>query len=160
MGNEGLAVELAKTLVLAMRWANHQVNTELDIEAFLFDGDDMSGQKRKIRSLPQGSIILDTNIEIPDESIWHQEKRVIKYDPRRTTELSFDIEEGESVVFVSRYEIDNPEQIFTSTQWRTFLTQLSSIRPVSLVSWRSVRNLRQAATSHLALLHSRKSAWS
>jgi hypothetical protein len=98
-------------------------------------------------------LLIDTELTIPNPQRWNTNWNVHSINFRKLDEFDERVLTLEPTILVSKYEIDNPEEIYTSLQWRKFLLRLASVKDTKLVSAFSSVNKRNVSTAYLALLH-------
>ena len=128
------AAELAKVAILTIRWAEKFGLGEQrgNLNFFLFDEITNSLGYQKLTAELDSLQLVDTDISRPDPSFWRSlGAKVILFDPRDLN-TSADLVNGMQgfEVLVSRFEVDNPSQIYLSQPWREFLYRITKDRSV------------------------------
>ena len=131
---DDLATELAKVAVLTIRWANSLFSKEPRIRSVL-----IASQTGKIDvtelALTENEILVDCNIARPSMTNWIESNNLVYFNPRNIAGFNFNsLENLDSIVLTSQYEIDDYERTFLSKEWQEFLIKLSEIRDVVLIS--------------------------
>lgn len=149
---EKLATEIAKVLILALRWGYREENLEPDIKSHLICSEDESFCLPSEPEIPATSLIIDTDLRLPENKNWYGAREVATFNPRRLNEISPDQFNRPNLILRSAFEIDDLDRIFTSLKWRNFLIHLAKNRPVVLVS--NFPNQAASPIPTLALCHS------
>lgn len=133
------AVEVAKACLLAIRWAENVLKySPKDIKSYLFLSESTLTEAvaRDSGKFSLSNVLVDTEFAYPDPNYWRAAGYdVILFHPRDIN--SFDqsrILSSNKSVLVSKYEIDIPERILLSSQWRELLSQIAEHRAITLVS--------------------------
>jgi hypothetical protein len=150
---DDLAIELAKVSILTLRWAARETNQKLSVGSYLLPESKVGRLNAEEMTRNPNLLLIDTELTIPNPQRWNTNWNVHSINFRKLDEFDERVLTLEPTILVSKYEIDNPEEIYTSLQWQKFLLRLASVKDTKLVSVFSSVNKRNVSTAYLALLH-------
>lgn len=152
-------LEVAKGVLLAQVWAQSILRyLNSDIDSFWFDTREQVSKWIHFREAENYSIIVDTNLYIPDREIWSRcNRQIFFFDTRelRTTDLALELRKG-PLVLVSLYETDSPVDLIFSRRWIRFLEEISKIGRTALVAHKELSLLQMEPEFLLGLSHTRQ----
>lgn len=151
---EDLAIELAKVSILTMRWAARETKQKSTIGSYFLPEGDVRSLNFEELAINPNLILVDTDLTIPNPRRWDTFWNIHLIDVRKLDEFDERVLTKEPTVLLSKYEIDNPEKIYTSLEWRNFLLRLASVRETKLVSAFPAQSRINTPLPFLALLHS------
>lgn len=127
--------EIAKAIILALRWVNSLINyLPKNIDSFWFSNIKHSKNWLNSSEAQKYSVLIDTNVISPQWEIWSsKERKLERLNFRQISggELDFD-NLSSSIAIASKYEVDSPGELFLSSQWLDFLERLSSIGQIGI----------------------------
>ena len=155
---EDFATELAKAAILSVRWAESLLNIQPSpINGYLCSlSTNLNDLNRNNGLYSDGSLLIDVQIQYPNFEFWNDQGfTTIFFNPRRLELDMANLEVTEAPkVLVSKFEIDIPELIFTSNEWRDFLISLSNLKQINLISFTDFSDSKNMANSYLGLINS------
>lgn len=151
---EDLAIELAKVSILALRWATRETNQTSTIGSYFIPEGDVELINDQEMAMNPNLLLVDTELTMPNPHRWDARWNIQFINVRKLDEFDERTLRKEPTVLVSKYEIDTPERIYTSVNWRNFLVRLASIKETKLVSAFPSNSVKSSPLPLLALLHS------
>ena len=155
-----LRIELAKVLLLTIRWIDDELHQTPSISSHGVFSADTQWWRECSDLQDQESIVIDTNFSLPESRAWYDKREQITFNPRDLSTLNQRDLNRANLLLRSGFEIDQAPRLFTSVTWRKFLHDLAVMRNVVLVADFPHENPRSPEIRFISLLHStRTSVW-
>lgn len=143
LDHNSFKLEVAKGLLLAQIWARSIFRyLDSDIDSYWFDSGELVSEWMISREAESYSVIVDTNLYVPDREIWsHCNRQILFFNTRelRTTDFALELRK-KPLVLVSLFETDSPVDLIFSRRWIRFLEETSKTGRTALVAHKE-RNL-------------------
>lgn len=135
--------EVAKGILLAQVWAKSIFRyLDSNIDSYWFNTRELASKWIQSREAENYSVIVDTNLYVPDRDIWSCcNRQILFFDTRELRTADFALEVSKRpLTLVSLYETDSPIDLILSRRWVRFLEETSRTGRMALVA-RSERSL-------------------
>lgn len=149
-----LAKELAKVLLVTMRWASKQLSNEARIISLYYSNGNDHYIELELEKYPEDSVFIDVNFNNPLKFVTTGEIELERFNLRDLASFNLRNETLKHVILSSKFETDSPESVFTSVEWRNFVMRIAGDRPTHLVSSFGSQEIAHSPTPLLSLLNS------